>query len=191
MLLVEESYFVDSCLKQSLLNNGHNISHYTTKLNNLVDKIVLHKVQVLIMNINRLGQKELSEIAKVNQLSPLPILIFIKCLPSSMLQASLKATVATHVDENTDLNYISHMISLAWKNFKKCQLTRIAFEDTKTQLASRKLIESAKRLIMKQKNISEQSADAMLKKMSADNHQTLKQVAQNVISVCHLLNPKT
>ena len=191
MLLVEESYFVDSCLKQSLLNDGHNISHYTTNLNNLVDKVVLHKVQVLIMNINRLGQKELSEIAKVNQLSPLPILIFIKCAPSDSLKGSIKATMANHVDENTDLNYITQMISLAWKNFKQCQLSRIDFEETKNQLATRKLIESAKKLIMKQKNISEQSADAMLQKMSADNHQTLMQVAQNVISVCHLLNPKT
>ena len=191
ILLVEESDFITSCLKQGLLNNGHHIGHYTTNACDLVTKVIAHEVQILIMNINLVGQKELSEIAKVNQLSPLPILIFCKQPAPSLLQSSVKATIGKHVDDSTDLDYLSDMMLLAVRNYQQCKLSRMEFEQTKAQLSTRKLIESAKKLMMQHKNISEKSAELLLRKMSVDNHQTLLQVAQNVISVCQLLKPKT
>ena len=191
ILLVEESDFMTSSLKPNLLNNGHRISHYTTNASDLVAKIISHEVQILMMNLNQLGQKELSEIAKVNQLSPLPILVFCKQMTSSQLQASVKATIGKHIDDNTNLDYMDDMMALAFSNYQQCKLSRIEFEKTKTQLSTGKLIENAKKLMMQQKKISEKSADLLLQKMSVDNHQTRLQVAQNIISVCQLLKPKT
>tara|TARA_R110001583_G_scaffold22238_1_gene83536 strand:- start:7506 stop:8144 length:639 start_codon:yes stop_codon:yes gene_type:complete len=191
ILLVETPDFIDSCLKQKLINSGHYIKHYTTDFKDLVEQVILHEVQILIMNVNQLGQQELGEIAKVNQLSPLPVLIFSKQVPPSVLQNNIKATIVKQAVEGGDLDYLTNTMLLACENFKKSQLSRIEFEETKTQLVARKLINSAKKLIMQQKNISEQSADVMLQKMSVDNRQTLVQVAQNVISVCRLLKPKT
>ncbi|WP_413701165.1 ANTAR domain-containing response regulator [Psychromonas sp. KJ10-10] len=190
ILLLEDVNFIDSHLKSSLLKNGHSIGHFTTNLNDLVEQVILHKTQVLIMSINQLGQKELSEIAKVNQLSPLPILILTQQVPSTVSDSSIKATIAQPFDDSRDLDELNNMILLAWENFKQWQISRIEHEETKAQLATRKLIDSARELIMQQKNLSKQSAELMLRKMSVDNRQTLVQAAENVISVCQLLKPK-
>lgn len=190
IFLFEEANFVDSYLKSSLLKNGHSISHFTISLKALVEQIILYKAQVLILNINQLGQKELSEIAKINQLCPLPILIFIEQMPPMLSHSSIKATIANRCNDYRDLEALNSLISLAWQNFKQWQMLRIEHENTKTQLVTRKLIDSARELIMQQKNLSKHSAELMLRKMSVDNRQTMVQAAQNVISVCQLLKPK-
>lgn len=191
ILLIDKTGTTDLVLKQAIANSGFEICECLNDSRRLVEKIKQSNPLLLILNIDQITTKEQSEIAQVNQLSPLPIVIFTKQSNAIKLHSLVKATICDSVDCEIETQQFLKIISLACDRFKKSQLSIHELEKIKVQLITRKLIDRAQGLIMIQKEISEKAAYAMLKRMSVQNNQPLADVARNVISVFSLINPKS
>lgn len=187
ILLIEEDLNAHSLFKESLINNGFSVCECLTSAENIIAKIKQHKPELLLLNITQPDQNTLHELALINQLSPLTVIIFAKKDCPISMQASIKAGVSSYVVNEIQPHRLQSIISVAKQRFVEYQVLRSELEQTKTQLLTRKLVERAKGLIMQQKRISEQEAYANLRKMAMDNSQPLAVVAQNVIKVCELL----
>ncbi|MCB1808131.1 MAG: ANTAR domain-containing protein, partial [Candidatus Competibacteraceae bacterium] len=75
----------------------------------------------------------------------------------------------------------------AISRFEEYQALRQELADVRVRLAERKLIDKAKGMLMQQKNLTEEAAYNMLRKLAMDRNQRLGEVARNVISVLDLL----
>lgn len=187
ILLIEEDFSHDSPFKKSLTESGYRVCECLSSANNVIEKIKQLKPELLLLNITQPDQKTLHDLALINQLSPLTVIIFAKKDCPTSMQASIKAGVSSYVVNEIQPHRLTSIISVAKQRFVEYQMLRSELEQTKTQLLTRKLVERAKGLIMQQKNISEQEAYANLRKMAMDNSQSLAAVSQNVIKVCELL----
>lgn len=130
----------------------------------------------------------LKELAEINQLHPLPIVIFVEYDSPNVIQSAIKAGVSAYVVHETLPQRVKSVITIAYERFKEMQLLRNELDRTKTQLESRKLIERAKGLLMEQKHISENKAFQTLRKMAMDQGSPIAQVAKNIIDVCDVLS---
>lgn len=190
VLLVEEHVSRHSILKKALLDFNYIITQHISSDHNLFNEIEKSSPDIIVMGIDLPSPKTLSELAEISLLSPLPIIIFAEEDTPNVIQTSIKAGVSAYVINEIQPQRLKNIITVAQERFKEVQALRNELENTKAQLESRKLVERAKGLIMQQKNISEQAAYKILRKMAMDNGHSLAMVAKNVIDVCHLLTPK-
>jgi len=65
---------------------------------------------------------------------------------------------------------------------------RDELRDTQERLAERKLIERAKGLVMKQKNVGEEEAYRVMRKLAMDRSRKLLEIAQQIIDVSELMS---
>lgn len=188
VLLIEENPTSSSMLKKALLDFGYIVTKHTSFKSNIIELIDQCNPSVLILATDVPSEVMLKELAEINQLLPLPIVIFAENDSPNVIQNAIKSGVSAYVVNEILPQRIQSIISVANERFKADQLLRNELKQAKTQLESRKLVEKAKGLIMEQKQISENEAYNNLRKMAMDQGVSLAMVAKNIIDVCQLMS---
>lgn len=188
ILLVEDQPSSKSMLKKTLIDYDYYVTKHISFTEKLINEIELNNPDILILSTEILTDKTLKELAEINQLLPLPIVIFVENDSLNVIQNAMKAGVSAYVVHETLPQRVKSVISVANARFKEVQSLRNELKQAKTQLESRKLIERAKGLLMEQKQISEKQAFSTLRKMAMNQGNSLAMVAKNIIDVCEVLS---
>lgn len=188
VLLVEQQVSPSSMLKRALIDFDYHVTKHISFNDNIIDQIELCQPGVLILSTEVLSEKMLKDLAEINQILPLPIVIFSENDSPNVIKSAIKAGVSAFVVHEILPQRLNSIISVANERFKAVQALRNELTQTKTQLESRKLIERAKGLIMQQKQISESEAYDTLRKMAMNQGHSLAMVAKNIIDVCSVLS---
>ncbi len=188
ILLIEEQRSSRSMLKRALNDFGYIITKHITFNDNIIEQIDLCNPEILVLATDLPSESVLKTLAEINQLLPLPIVIFAENESPNVIQNAIKAGVSAYVVNEILPQRLNSIILVANERFKAIQSLRNELKQAKTQLESRKYIERAKGLIMQQKQISENEAYISLRKMAMDQGCSLAVVAKNIIDVCQLLS---
>jgi response regulator NasT len=188
VLLVEEQPISRSMLKKTLIDFNYYVTKHISFDEKLINEIEVNNPDILILSTEVLTDKTLKELAEINQLLPLPIVIFVEHDSPHVIQHAMKAGVSAYVIHEILPQRVKSVISVASERFKEVQSLRNELKQAKTQLESRKLIERAKGLLMEQKKISEKQAFETLRKMAMNQGNSLAMVAKNIIDVCEVLS---
>ena len=188
VLLIEEQPNVSSMLKNALMDFGYRIAKHISFDDNIIEQIDLCNPSILVLATDLPSEAILKELAEINQLLPLPIVIFAEHDSPNVIKNAIKSGVSAYVVNEILPQRLKSIISVANERFKAVQSLRNELKQAKTQLEGRKYIERAKGLIMQQKNISENEAYSKLRKMAMDQGCSLAVVAKNIIDVCQLLS---
>lgn len=188
VLLVEEIPTLKSMLKKTLIDFDYSITKHISFDEKLIDEVELNNPDILILSTERLTDKTLNELSDINQLLPLPIVIFVEHDSPKVIHNAIKAGVSAYVVHEIFPQRVHSVISVASERFKEVQSLRNELKQAKTQLESRKLIEKAKGLLMEQKKISEEQAFNTLRKVAMNQGNSLAMVAKNIIDVCEVLS---
>lgn len=187
VLLVEETINKTSTLKMALTQLQHQLCEHISVDVKLSERCAQYHPDILIINTQAPTAVTLDELMIIDKLAPLPVLIFAKENKQSLIKAAIRAGVSAYIVDDLPAHRLSSLITVALERFNERQLLRNELEQTKTQLANRKIVERAKGYIMEHKSMSEQQAFNSLRKMAMDNGQSLATVAKNVSDVYGLL----
>lgn len=190
VLLVEDDIINYSELKQALIELNYEITGYINSTQKISEKCAQTLPDFLILNTHIPTVEILKELTCIDQLTPLPVLIFAKQETKSLIKSSIKAGVSAYIVNQIQPSRLNSLIVVACERFKQRQLLVKELKQTKNQLADRKIVERAKGYVMQQKNITEQQAFSLLRKMAMDNGQTLATVSKNVTDVYDLLEQR-
>jgi len=188
VLLIEDKKVNRSPLKKALIDFSYQVSKHLSFDDNIITQIELCNPDILILATDLPSDKILKDLAEINQMLPLPIIIFAEHDSPNVIQNAIKAGVSAYVVHEILPQRINSIISVANERFKEVQRLRNELKQAKTQLEARKLIERAKGYIMQQKKIDENEAYGTLRKMAMDQGAPLAEVAKNIIDVCELLS---
>jgi len=123
----------------------------------------------------------------VSQGDPRPIVMFTDDGASDTIQAAIKAGVTAYIVAGMRPERLKPILEVAQARFETDRALREELKNAQTKLADRKIIERAKGLLMKQKQVSEDEAYRMLRKLAMDRGTRLLDVAQQLINVSDLL----
>ncbi|WP_114326501.1 ANTAR domain-containing response regulator [Candidatus Colwellia aromaticivorans] len=188
VLLIEEKQTSSSALKKALIDFDFKIAKQLSFDDNIIKEIESCNPSILILATDVPTDKTLKVLAEINQLLPLPIIIFAENDSPNVIKKAIKAGVSAYVVHEVLPQRINSIISVANERFKEVQVLRDELKHTKNQLEARKHIERAKGYIMQQKQISENAAYSDLRKMAMDQGSPIATVAKNIIDVCELLS---
>jgi response regulator NasT len=172
-----------SVLKKTLLDLHYEVTDFIDDPLMLSVQCLQHLPDILIINTTTPSPHLISQLSSINQHNPLPVLLFTQHETPSLIKSSIKAGVSALIINNTQPNRLKSIIDVAFERFEQQQGLVKELQQTKNQLADRKIVERAKGYIMEQKDISEQAAFTLLRNMAMNNGQTIVQVSNNIISV--------
>lgn len=187
ILLIEEQINHKSRLTKALIDFGYQVIQHSYYSESIIDQIELYNPNILILTTDLPSNAMLKELAEVNQLLPLPIVIFAENDSPNVIKQAIKAGVSAYVVSEILPQRIKSIISVANERFKAEQRLKNELKNAKTQLESRKLIERAKGLLMEQKHLTEKESYDALRKMAMNQGNSIANVAKNIIDVCSLL----
>ena len=188
VLLVEDNNSNRSVLMKSLFDFNYHVTQHISSTDKIINQIELCQPDVLIISTENLTEKTFENLAEINQILPLPIVVFSENDCPKVIKGAIKAGVSAFVVHEILPQRIHSIISVANERFKETQALKNELTRAKTQLESRKLIERAKGLIMQQKKMSENEAYNTLRKMAMNQGHSIAMVAKNIIDVCTVLS---
>ncbi|PKG85802.1 hypothetical protein CXF85_03215 [Colwellia sp. 75C3] len=188
VLLIEEPQVRTSPLKKALLDFNYLITKQLSFNDNIITEVERCNPDILILSTDLASDKMLKDLAEINKLLPLPIVIFAEYDSPNIIKKAIKAGVSAYVVHEILPQRIESILLVANERFKAVQALRNELKQAKSQLEDRKYIERAKGHIMQQKQVSESEAYAALRKMAMDQGSTLATVSKNIIDVCQLFS---
>lgn len=124
-----------------------------------------------------------------NEVIPRPVVMFTDRTDANSTAHALEAGVAAYVVDGYVPNRISSILEVATHRFKQNQALKANLDKAIADLAARKLIDKAKGILMKSRNISEDDAYKMLRKHAMDKAKPMSAVAQDILAIANLLSP--
>jgi response regulator NasT len=113
--------------------------------------------------------------------------MFARDAEAATIREVTRAGVSAYVVDGLDPARVKSIIDVACARFEELQKLREALAAAEDRLAERKLVERAKGLLMRTRNLSEDEAYRALRRMAMDRGKRLAAVAQAVLDAAELL----
>jgi response regulator NasT len=124
-------------------------------------------------------------VQQLEQLSrehPLPVVVFTDRGDSAPLLAAVKAGVSAYVVDGLEAGRVEPVLQTALARFQEFQALRQERDAAVAELAERKLVERAKGILMRRRNLPENVAYTTLRKMAMDRGKRLAEVADSIVT---------
>jgi len=188
MLVVDDSQKDVSLLNDGLKAAGYDVAEVAMSASALLDRVATLQPDVIIIDSDSPTRDTLEQLSFVNARQPRPIVLFTEDRGNATIQAALKAGVSAYIVAGMQPDRLQPILDVAVARFEQDRALRDELRDTQERLAERKLIERAKGLVMKQKNVGEEEAYRVMRKLAMDRSRKLLEIAQQIIDVSELMS---
>jgi two-component system, response regulator / RNA-binding antiterminator len=186
VMLVDDSHEDASPLKQSLLDAGYEVVATTSTAAALLERVATLQPDVIIIDTESPTRDTLEQLSFVSREQPRPIVVFTDDRENATIQAALRAGVSAYIVAGMQSDRLKPILDVAVARFEQERALRDELKDAHDRLAERKLIERAKGLLMQQKNVSEDDAFRMMRKLAMDRNRRLVDVATQIIDIADM-----
>jgi len=187
VLVVDETAGRAELLSAALVLAGYEVTASLSSPLALLKTIEQLQPDVIVIDTDSPSRDVLEHLGMVSRLTPRPVVMFTSDGSEAAIRAATRAGVAAYVVDGLDENRIKTIVDVAIARFEEVQGLRDQLAEANTQLADRKVIERAKGLLMKSRNLDEPSAYAALRKAAMDRKLKLSEVAQRIVDAADLL----
>ena len=131
----------------------------------------------------------LENLREASAANPRPVVMFVDRSEPGLAEAAVQAGVAAYVVDGLAAARVRPIMEVALSRFAVMQQMRSELAQAKADLASRRTIERAKGLLMKQRNLDEESAYRVLRKLAMDKGRSLAAVSADLLAFADVLKP--
>ena len=188
MLVADDSQKDVSLLNEGLKLAGYDVVEVSMSASALLDRVAALQPDVIIIDSDSPTRDTLEQLSFVNQRQPRPIVLFTEDRDNETIQAALQAGVSAYIVAGMQPDRLQPILDVAVARFEQERALRDELRDTQQKLAERKLIERAKGIVMKQKNVDEEQAYRLMRRLAMDRNRKLLEVAQQIIDVSELMS---
>jgi len=119
--------------------------------------------------------------------NPRPVVMFVDRSEPGLAEEAVLAGVSAYVVDGLSKARVRSVLEVAMSRFQLMNQLRQDLEKAKADLASRKTIERAKALLMKERGLEEEAAYRLLRKLSMDTGRPLGAVAADLLAFAGVL----
>jgi response regulator NasT len=186
ILVVDEDGERRTILREALAAAGHDVIAAQLPALGLSRVVAELEPDVIIIDTESPDRDTLEHIVVISQDDPRPIVMFSADDDTDKIREAVRAGVSAYVVDGLSTSRVQPIIDVAIARFEALQALRTELENTQVELADRKVIERAKGLLMKKKNLSEEDAYRQLRKMAMDENLRLVQVAREIVRAARI-----
>jgi response regulator NasT len=142
---------------------------------------------VIVIACESPDRDTLESLREVNADNPRPVVMFVDRSSPGLAEAAVEAGVAAYVVDGLSARRVRSVLEVAMSRFQLMNGLRNDLEKAKADLASRKTVERAKALLMKERGLEEEAAYKLLRKLSMDTGRPLGAVAADLLAFAGVL----
>ena len=116
-----------------------------------------------------------------------PVVMFVDRSEPGFAEAAVRAGVSAYVVDGFSKSRVRPILEAAMTRFSLMNQLRNDLDKAKADLASRKTVERAKALLIKERGLDEEAAYAVLRRLSMDNGRPLAAVAADLLAFAGVL----
>jgi response regulator NasT len=174
-------------LREALLHAGLEVTASLSSPIALLKTIERLQPDVIVIDTDSPSRDVLEHLVVMSQHTPRPVVMFASDRAPETIREATRAGVSAYVVDGISRERIRPILNAAIARFEEFQSLRTQLAQAQEKLAERKLVERAKGLLMKSRNLSEEAAYAALRKAAMDRNLRLGEVAQRIVDAADLL----
>jgi response regulator NasT len=142
---------------------------------------------VVVVAADSPDRDTLESLQEASIANPRPVVMFVDRSEAGLAEAAVRAGVAAYIVDGLAPNRVRAILEVAMSRFQLMNQLRQDLEKAKADLASRKTVERAKALLMKERGLEEEQAYKLLRKLSMDSGRPLGAVAADLLAFAGVL----
>jgi len=187
IMLVDDTPERAFYLRLVLERLGYDVVAEISDPQKLHDEVLRLSPDAIIVDTDSPSRDTLENLCMITGSCPRPIVMFAHDPARESIREAVRAGVSAYVVDGLSPERICPIIETAVARFEAFQTVKEELADTRNKLSERKLVERAKGILMKEKNLSEEDAYRMLRKLAMDKNLSMAALAEQVITVAKLL----
>jgi response regulator NasT len=142
---------------------------------------------VVVVAADSPDRDTLESLREASVANPRPVVMFVDRSEPGLAAEAVKAGVAAYVIDGLAVGRVRAILEVAMTRFQLMNQLRLDLDKAKQDLVSRKMIERAKALLMKERGLEEEAAYRLLRKLSMDTGRPLGAVAADLLAFAGVL----
>lgn len=172
----------------SLRQAGDYDIHVIGQTTGLARQIKQRQPDIVLIDIANPSRDTLEELALASSPLERPVAMFVDRSDAGLSGAAIEAGVSAYVVDGMQPARVKPVLDAAIARFRVFQRMRTELAETKRALEERKVIDRAKGMIMKARQIEEDAAYALLRKTAMDQGKRVADVALALVTAAGLLS---
>lgn len=170
-------------LRQALQDNGFDVISHLENAIGLLKHVADSQPDIIIIDLESPDRDMLEHMSILNQHIPKPVIMFAEQGDNETITQAIKAGVSAYVVDGMNPQRVKPIVDVAVARFREFQALRSELEETQNAMADKTLINEAKQLLIKNKNISEDEAYHAIRKLAMNQGKRMVDIARDVISI--------
>jgi response regulator NasT len=129
----------------------------------------------------------LEQMFQMSRVVKRPIAMFVDQSDAASIEAAVDAGVSAYIVGGLRKERIKNILDLCISRFNAFARLQDELDRARTALEDRKVIDRAKGILMKAKNLNEEEAYALLRRTAMNEKKKIAEVAQSVVTAAELL----
>ncbi|MEO6389250.1 MAG: ANTAR domain-containing protein [Croceibacterium sp.] len=188
--VIDESESRASIIREGLAQIQGSEIFVLTERQGLVAAIGEIAPDVVLIDLGNPSRDVLEEYFAVTRALSRPIAIFVDQSDEEAIGASIDAGVSVYVVDGLAAKRIRPVLDLAVRRFGAFARLQSELDEAHGKLAERDAIDTAKRILMKSKGVSEPEAYAELRRKAMSSNRRIADIAEAVVTAHDLLGTR-
>ncbi len=186
-MIVDNDQTRSTTLAQSLVNNGFDVIARVSDDVQLQAKCCELEPDIVIVDTESPSRDVLDNVCMVTQHNAKPVVMFAQDGDREVVKAATKAGVSAYVVGTIESERLTPVIEAAVARFEETKQLRDELQQANEKLDERKVVERAKGILMRQRNLDEDEAYKMLRSMAMKKNMKLADLSNQLIDAAKLL----
>jgi response regulator NasT len=187
IVIVDESPVRAAILADGLREAGFTQVVRIEETTNLLSRIYSIDPDVVLIDLENPSRDVLEQMFQVSRAVKRPIAMFVDQSDTASIQASVDAGVSAYIVDGLKKERVKPILDLCISRFNAFSRLQAELDHTRTALEERKVIERAKGILMKVRQLSEEEAYALLRKTAMNENHKIAEIAQSIVTASELL----
>src|ERR1043166_6876030 len=187
IMIVDEVSERAEALQPALERLGHEVIAYMPSAFDLHAQVCALQPDIIIIDTDSPDRDTLKNVCIMSRYQPRPVVMFSHDGDGEKIRDATRAGVSAYVVDGMAAARVGHIIDAAIARFEQFQALKRELENAETKLAERKLIDRAKGILMKTRNLTEAEAYAALRNQAMRTNARLPDIARKVLELANLI----
>jgi response regulator NasT len=166
---------------------GVDVTHVRDTVNHL-PRIAAIDTDLILIEIANTSRDTLEQMFQVSRLARRPIAMFVDNSDRGMAQAAIDAGVSAYIVDGLRKERVKPILDVTISRFHAFDRLQTELTQAKSALEDRKIIDQAKAILMKQRNMSEEDAYVLLRRTAMNQNRKIADLARSLVAAAALLD---
>jgi response regulator NasT len=187
IVIVDENPIRAAILEDGLREAGYAHVIRLDETSHLLTRIYSIDPDVILIDLENPSRDVLEQMFQMSRVVKRPIAMFVDQSDAASIEAAVDAGVSAYIVGGLRKERIKNILDLCISRFNAFARLQDELDRARTALEDRKVIDRAKGILMKAKNLNEEEAYALLRRTAMNEKKKIAEVAQSVVTAAELL----